>query len=77
MKDFELEILVSAADIDELNHVNNVVYVQWVQDAAKAHWETKAPKEVLDKYIWMVLRHEIDYLSQALLGDQLLSPDLG
>jgi acyl-CoA thioester hydrolase len=73
MKTFELTITVSPKDIDELHHVNNVVYVQWVQDVAKAHWETLAPKEVLEKYIWMVLRHEVDYSGQALVGDVLVA----
>ncbi|MGE0588394.1 MAG: acyl-CoA thioesterase [Cyclobacteriaceae bacterium] len=70
---FELPITVTAADLDELNHVNNVVYVQWVQDVAKAHWEKIAPLDVQQRYVWMVLRHEIDYVSQAMLGDQLIA----
>jgi acyl-CoA thioester hydrolase len=73
MKIFELEITVSVKDIDELDHVNNVVYVQWVQDVAKSHWETKAPEDVKAKYIWMVLRHEVDYSGQAILGDALVA----
>ncbi|HNP97290.1 MAG TPA: thioesterase family protein [Cyclobacteriaceae bacterium] len=73
MISFELPITVTAADLDELNHVNNVVYVQWVQDAAKAHWEKIASMAVKEKYVWMVLRHEIDYVSQAMLGDQLIA----
>lgn len=73
MKTFELTINVSANDIDELNHVNNVVYVQWIQDVAKAHWESLASKEVQEKYIWMVLRHEVDYSGQAREGDVLIA----
>lgn len=73
MKYFELEITVTHDDTDELNHVNNVVYVQWVQDAAKAHWERMAPREVQEKYVWMVLRHEVDYTGQAVEGDVLIA----
>jgi len=73
MISFELTITVSRADIDELQHVNNVVYVQWVQDVAKAHWESLASKDVQEKYIWMVLRHEIDYSGQAMVGDVLVA----
>ncbi len=69
---FELELTVTKKDIDELNHVNNVVYLQWIQDIAKAHWLAIAPKALTEKYIWMVLRHEIDYRSQAFLNDKLL-----
>lgn len=72
-KYFQQEITVSSNDLDELNHVNNVVYVQWVQDVAKAHWENIASREVQQKYIWMVLRHEVDYRSQAVLGDVLVA----
>ena len=39
---FELSIKVQEADIDQLGHVNNVVYVRWVQDAAVAHWRALA-----------------------------------
>ncbi len=73
MKIFEQEITVTSKDIDELHHVNNVVYVQWVQDVAKAHWEKIAPAEVQAKYIWMVLRHEVDYRGQAVEGDVLMA----
>lgn len=73
MNYFELEIRVSIEDTDELNHVNNVVYVQWVQDAAKTHWERVAPQEVQEKYVWMVLRHEVDYTGQAIEGDVLVA----
>lgn len=66
-------ILVQAADIDEMNHVNNVVYVQWVQDAAAAHWNAQAPAEVKAKFNWVVMRHEIDYKTSALLNDELIA----
>jgi|APTNR8051073442_1049403.scaffolds.fasta_scaffold00003_390 acyl-CoA thioester hydrolase len=69
---FELTLTVSAKDIDNLNHVNNVVYLQWVQDIASAHWDTIATNELKKKYSWVVLRHEIDYRNPAYLGDQLL-----
>lgn len=73
MKTFEHIITVTPDDIDELNHVNNVVYVQWAQEAAKAHWESLAPREVQKKYIWMVLRHEVDYKGQAVEGEVLIA----
>jgi acyl-CoA thioester hydrolase len=69
---FELTLTVSARDIDNLNHVNNVVYLQWVQDVASAHWATIATDELKKKYSWVVLRHEIDYRNPAYLNDQLL-----
>ena len=62
---FEMPVRVGPADIDRLNHVNNTVYVRWVQDVAAAHWFTAAPPEDQAGLVWMVVRHEIDYLSPA------------
>ncbi len=69
---FSIEIVALAADIDELNHVNNVVFVRWVQDVAAAHWMATSSDELRACYSWMLLRHEIDYLGQAFLGDRLI-----
>lgn len=57
--------------IDGLNHVNNVVYLQWVNDISEKHWNLLAGQEIKEKYLWVVLRHELDYLNQAFLGDQI------
>ena len=72
MNIFEKTITVSKEDIDDLNHVNNVCYVQWVQDIAKEHWLTYATKDILDTYSWFLVNHFIEYKNQALLGDNLL-----
>ena len=55
--------------IDDLNHVNNVVYVQWMDKVAFEHWAFLTQKDPLPQYIWVVLKHEVDYLKQAVLGD--------
>jgi len=70
---FELPIRVEAADIDELGHVNNVVYVRWVQDAAVAHWNAVAPDSEKARLFWIVLRHEIDYRHAAHLTDRIVA----
>lgn len=70
---FPYPVIVGPQDIDELNHVNNVVYLRWVQDAAAAHWNALAPAELKDKYAWVVLRHEIDYKKPAVLGDTVMA----
>jgi acyl-CoA thioester hydrolase len=62
-------ITITPEDIDDMNHVNNVVYVRWVQDAAAAHWNALASVELKRRYAWVVLRHEIDYKNSAKLGD--------
>ena len=66
---FEMSIAVEPADIDLLGHVNNVVYVRWVQDIAVAHWRAKASAADQARLLWIVLRHEIDYRQAARLGD--------
>jgi acyl-CoA thioester hydrolase len=71
-KSFEMTIRVDPADIDELGHVNNTVYVRWIQDVAVAHWRILAPTEVQAEVLWLVLRHEIDYKLPALPDDVLI-----
>lgn len=71
MKIYETEIEVSPEDLDELEHVNNVRYVQWIQDVSKAHWEQVVPESVRENMIWVVRRHEILYKGAALQGDAL------
>jgi acyl-CoA thioester hydrolase len=68
---FEHKITLESSDIDELGHVNNVVYVRWVQEVAAAHWATVAGPALRDRYKWVVLRHEIDYKSPAFRADDL------
>ena len=69
---FETIVPVVAADIDEQNHVNNTVYVRWVQDIASAHWRAIASPEAQEAIGWVVLRHEIDYKTPATLGDEVV-----
>jgi acyl-CoA thioester hydrolase len=70
---FEISIPVEAADIDELGHVNNVVYLRWVQDVAIAHWTARAPAADRGSVYWVVVRHEIDYKLAAQLGDEIVA----
>jgi len=62
---------VSAADIDEQSHVNNVAFVRWIQDVAVAHWFHQTTKEQQEKLAWVVLRHEIDYKKPAFENDEV------
>ena len=70
---FELAITVKPDDIDELGHVNNVVYLRWVQEAAVAHWTAVAPAADQQTLLWVVVRHEIDYKQAALAGDEIIA----
>jgi acyl-CoA thioester hydrolase len=70
---YQMIIQVEKDDIDNLQHVNNVVYLRYVQDVAQAHWDRIASDEMKKKYSWVVLRHEIDYRNPAVLGDELIA----
>jgi acyl-CoA thioester hydrolase len=69
---FEMVVSVLPADIDEQNHVNNTVYVRWIQEVASAHWRAIASPEARLAIGWVVLRHEIDYKAPATFGDEIL-----
>lgn len=66
---FSHHLIVSDKDLDLLNHVNNVTYLQWVQNAAQKHWSILSNTEIDDNYVWVVIRHEIDYFLPAVLND--------
>ncbi len=71
---FTLPIQVTAADIDELEHVSNQVYLRWVLDVATGHsahlgWDT--PKYLELGAAFVVRRHELDYLAPVKFGDEI------
>jgi acyl-CoA thioester hydrolase len=67
------EFVVQPTEIDAMGHVNNVVHLKWVQDAAEAHWINKASEHIRNRFRWVVLRHEIDYLSPAFEGQSIVA----
>lgn len=69
---FSYTLKVEKTHIDTLSHVNNVVYLQWVNDISERHWNQLSANGLNKKYFWVVLRHELDYLNQAVLGDELI-----
>lgn len=71
MVKFEHSFIVKPDEIDEQGHVNNVRYVQWIQDVAVAHWLHAASAEQLATVTWVVLRHEIDYLHRAFANEEI------
>ena len=66
---FEMTLTAGPEHIDELGHVNNAVWVQWMELVAVAHWRSVADPAHQDDYFWVVVRHEIDYLRAAHEGD--------
>lgn len=72
----EARFVVGADAIDELRHASNVAWVRWVQDAAKSHSEWCGfdyPRYVELGAVFVVRRHELDYLGSALEGDELVA----
>lgn len=71
--EFQMYFVAQDSDIDDLGHVNNVVYLKWIQEVAETHWTTLAPAALQQTCAWVVLRHEIDYLQSAMPGDKLMA----
>ncbi len=69
MTPFEQSFTAAPEHIDELGHVNNAVWVQWIQALATAHWYARAEPADAERYIWVITRHEIDYLRPLLVGE--------
>jgi acyl-CoA thioester hydrolase len=72
MNAYELRVSVAPGDIDGLGHVNNTVYLRWVQEVATAHWQAVASPADQAANVWVVLRHEIDYKRPARQKDEIL-----
>lgn len=71
MTRFSVTFTAAAADIDELGHVNNAVWVRWVQELAVAHWTALAPAAQQAALIWVVTRHAIDYRGNLSIGERV------
>jgi acyl-CoA thioester hydrolase len=73
---FRHHFVVRPADIDELGHANNVVWVRWVNEAAISHSKSVGlgPEVYLALgVVWVVRRHDIEYLLPALDGEELVA----
>lgn len=68
---FEKSWTAAPEDIDELGHVNNTVWVTWIQDMATSHWKAVAEAEHIAAYIWVITRHEIDYRGNVKAGERV------
>jgi acyl-CoA thioester hydrolase len=69
---FEKKRTVTIDEIDDLNHVNNVVYVKWAAAIATEHWLSVATAKMIDTFGWVMLKHCITYKKAAVLGDKIL-----
>jgi len=70
---FEMRFVAQADDIDVMGHVNNAVWVRWMEAIATAHWQALAPAEAQAAYVWLVTRHEIDYRGNVREGEAVIA----
>jgi acyl-CoA thioester hydrolase len=70
---FRHAITIEPADIDHMGHVNNAVYLRWVQDAVIRYWEAVAPADAVAKHLWVALKHEISYRRPTFLHDGVVA----
>lgn len=70
---FHFPIGVRPDDIDHMGHVNNSVYLSWVQDAVVKFWETVAPADAVTRHLWVALQHQITYRRPAFLEDNVVA----
>lgn len=68
---YEKVISVRKEDLDQLDHVNNVRYLEWIQEVSREHWEANASEKVKNEVVWVVLSHHVHYRSEARLGDRI------
>ena len=68
---FSKTFTAAAEHIDVMGHVNNAVWVQWVQDLATAHWDAVADPAHAAEFVWLVIRHEIDYRGNIAEGESV------
>lgn len=67
------QLTIAPGDIDHMGHVNNAVYLNWVQEAVIAYWEKVAPAEEVARHLWVALKHEITYRRPAFLDDDVIA----
>ena len=70
---FHYPIGIHAEDIDHMGHVNNSVYLKWVQEAVVRYWEKVAPPEAVTGHLWIALSHEIKYRRPTFLEDLVVA----
>ncbi len=70
---YQRKLIVGPNALDQNGHVNNVQYVQWMQDIAVEHYEQiggLAPT-LAKRATWVVRSHQIVYFQPAYLGDEI------
>lgn len=71
MQSHRQPVSIEPDDIDHMGHVNNSVYLKWVQEAVSSYWRRIAPAEAVRRHLWVALSHNIVYRRPAFLGDDI------
>lgn len=69
---YSKEIKVPDQAIDEVGHVNNVVYLEWILMISEEHWSHTIPENIRRQVMWVVLNHFIEYKNPAFKDEILL-----
>lgn len=64
---------IDPTDIDHMGHVNNSVYLKWVQEAVVRYWEKVAPSDAVSQHLWVALKHEIEFRRPTFLEDVVVA----
>ena len=70
---FRHPVAIELSDIDHMGHVNNAVYLKWVQEAVVDYWRSVAPPEAVARHLWVALKHEITYRRPTFLQDNVVA----
>lgn len=68
---YSLSFTAGPEHIDENGHVNNAVWVRWMEELATAHWLADARPQDVAAFVWVVTRHEIDYRGNIGSGESV------
>lgn len=68
---FEHEIAILPRDIDDMGHVNNAVYLRWVQEAIIGYWQHISSIDAQQELLWVAVKHEIFYRTPLFLNDEV------
>ena len=68
---FKHRIAITPRDIDDMGHVNNAVYLRWVQEAVVSYWQHISPIDAQEELLWVALKHEIVYRMPLFLNDEV------
>jgi acyl-CoA thioester hydrolase len=68
---FEHEIAIVPRDIDDMGHVNNAVYLRWVQEAIVDYWQHISSADAQEELLWVAIKHGIVYRTPLFINDEV------